>query len=309
MAAEHPGHHDAGGGAGGLLWQRVNLGATSQHACGITTAGAAYCWGDNIRGQIGDGTTDDRSVPTPVERLRAGPKRLLRPVITKTRSAPRGILSGVLRVFVVNRAVDSGRTTGMALPFTLPPGASGAHPRLRSYPWNLIRLIPAKGARHGRPLAPAPLPSPILGAPHGRHPARRPPARLRPITATPSPTRTKVYVDGSRGIRVPMREIALSGGEPPLRVYDTSGPQGHDVREGLPTVRAAWIAARRVEGCRASASERGDRSLRRSSHSAQVPAPLGMTPRCAAGAHHPAPLRPPRRDHRRRWSSPRSARG
>ena len=31
-----------------------------------------------------------------------------------------------------------------------------------------------------------------------------------------------------------MREIALSGGEPPLRVYDTSGPQGFDVREGLP---------------------------------------------------------------------------
>ena len=29
------------------------------------------------------------------------------------------------------------------------------------------------------------------------------------------PNSTKVYVEGSRGIRVPMREIALSGGEPP----------------------------------------------------------------------------------------------
>ena len=38
-----------------------------------------------------------------------------------------------------------------------------------------------------------------------------------------------------------MREIALSGGEPPLRVYDTSGPRGRDVREGLPSVREAWI--------------------------------------------------------------------
>ena len=28
-----------------------------------------------------------------------------------------------------------------------------------------------------------------------------------------------------------MREIALAGGEPPLRVYDTSGPQDHDVDE------------------------------------------------------------------------------
>jgi phosphomethylpyrimidine synthase len=58
------------------------------------------------------------------------------------------------------------------------------------------------------------------------------------------PSSSKVYVDGPRGLRVPMREIALSGGEPPLRVYDTSGPQGHDVREGLPPLRRAWIEAR-----------------------------------------------------------------
>ncbi len=60
------------------------------------------------------------------------------------------------------------------------------------------------------------------------------------------PNSTKVYIEGSRGIRVPMREIALSDGEPPLRVYDSSGPQGHDVREGLPVVRDAWIAERDV---------------------------------------------------------------
>jgi phosphomethylpyrimidine synthase len=58
------------------------------------------------------------------------------------------------------------------------------------------------------------------------------------------PNSRKVYVEGRRGIRVPMREIALSGGEPPLRVYDTSGPQDVDVREGLPKLRAPWIAAR-----------------------------------------------------------------
>jgi phosphomethylpyrimidine synthase len=60
------------------------------------------------------------------------------------------------------------------------------------------------------------------------------------------PNSTKVYVEGSRGIRVPMREIALSDGEPPLRVYDSSGPREHDVREGLPSVRGAWIAERDV---------------------------------------------------------------
>src|SRR6185437_16245682 len=62
------------------------------------------------------------------------------------------------------------------------------------------------------------------------------------------PNSTKVYVEGSRGIRVPFREIALSGGEPPVRVYDSSGPQGHDVRGGLPAVRDGWIGERAVGG-------------------------------------------------------------
>src|SRR3954465_7152350 len=80
----------------------------------------------------------------------------------------------------------------------------------------------------------------------------RPPARP---TDRPSdgygdafPNSTKVYVDGPHGIRVPMREIALSGGEPPLRVYDTSGPQGFDVRAGLPALRSGWILPLRAAG-------------------------------------------------------------
>ena len=58
------------------------------------------------------------------------------------------------------------------------------------------------------------------------------------------PASRKVYVEGRHGVRVPMREIVLSGGEPPLRVYDTSGPLGIDVRDGLAPLRAEWIAAR-----------------------------------------------------------------
>jgi phosphomethylpyrimidine synthase len=58
------------------------------------------------------------------------------------------------------------------------------------------------------------------------------------------PGSRKVYVEGPRGVRVPMREISLEGGEPPLRVYDTSGPQGVDVREGLPQTRRAWLLER-----------------------------------------------------------------
>ncbi len=57
------------------------------------------------------------------------------------------------------------------------------------------------------------------------------------------PGSRQVLVDGDR-VRVPMREIALSGGEAPLRVYDTSGPQGCDVRRGLPRLREAWITGR-----------------------------------------------------------------
>jgi phosphomethylpyrimidine synthase len=68
------------------------------------------------------------------------------------------------------------------------------------------------------------------------------------------PNSRKVYVDGGHGIRVPMREISLSGGEPPLRVYDTSGPLGHDVRQGLPSVRGEWIAGREVEEVRGAPS-------------------------------------------------------
>ncbi len=65
------------------------------------------------------------------------------------------------------------------------------------------------------------------------------------------PHSTKTHLEGPDGIRVPVREIALSpspDGSPnePLRVYDTSGPQGVDVREGLPPIRLPWIRARDV---------------------------------------------------------------
>ena len=60
------------------------------------------------------------------------------------------------------------------------------------------------------------------------------------------PNSTKAFLEGPNGMRVPVRRIALSGGEPPLNVYDPSGPQGVDVRQGLPPLREAWIRARAV---------------------------------------------------------------
>src|SRR5262252_744090 len=61
---------------------------------------------------------------------------------------------------------------------------------------------------------------------------------------TAFPNSRKVFVDGPQGVRVPMRDIALEHGASSLRVYDTSGPQGHDVQGGLPKLREPWVQAR-----------------------------------------------------------------
>jgi phosphomethylpyrimidine synthase len=75
------------------------------------------------------------------------------------------------------------------------------------------------------------------------------------------PASRKVYLAGNLhpDVRVPMREITLSPtashngapatANPPLRVYDTSGPYTDpavqvDVRHGLPRLREPWIRAR-----------------------------------------------------------------
>ena len=61
---------------------------------------------------------------------------------------------------------------------------------------------------------------------------------------TAYPASKKVYVAGGAGVSVPMREISLSDGEPPLRVYDSSGPRGFDPHVGLPALRRDWIVGR-----------------------------------------------------------------
>ncbi|WP_326913871.1 phosphomethylpyrimidine synthase ThiC [Sphingopyxis chilensis] len=76
-----------------------------------------------------------------------------------------------------------------------------------------------------------------------------------PIGVTTGPIRgsRKIHVatQTGSGIRVAMREIDLDphSGEPPVRVYDTSGPYTDanatiDINAGLPEIRADWIRGR-----------------------------------------------------------------
>ena len=83
-------------------------------------------------------------------------------------------------------------------------------------------------------------------------------AHVDEAAVQPLPNSRKVYMAGSRpDIRVPMREISQAdtdtafGGEknPPIYVYDCSGPYSDpqvtiDIRNGLPALRARWIAER-----------------------------------------------------------------
>jgi phosphomethylpyrimidine synthase len=74
------------------------------------------------------------------------------------------------------------------------------------------------------------------------------------VTTGPFPASRKTHVSGARNgnLRVAMREIELEAGsgEPPIRVYDTSGPYSDpaietDITRGLPELRKPWILARR----------------------------------------------------------------
>jgi|GEM_PF-1558839 len=51
--------------SGELTFARLTAGGGS-HVCGLTTSGAAYCWGNNSSGELGDGSTTSRTTPVAV---------------------------------------------------------------------------------------------------------------------------------------------------------------------------------------------------------------------------------------------------
>jgi phosphomethylpyrimidine synthase len=71
------------------------------------------------------------------------------------------------------------------------------------------------------------------------------------ISTGPLPASRKIYVTSPRmsDVKVGMREIQVGGGEPPVRVYDPSGPYTDadariDIKAGLKPIRLDWILAR-----------------------------------------------------------------
>ena len=71
------------------------------------------------------------------------------------------------------------------------------------------------------------------------------------VTTGPIRGSRKIYVEGRDGIQVAMRAVDLepSSGEPPVILYDTSGPYTDparriDIMAGLSELRAQWIRGR-----------------------------------------------------------------
>lgn len=78
-------------------------------------------------------------------------------------------------------------------------------------------------------------------------------AKTPKVTEGPLPASCKKYIAGEvhPQIRVPVREISVhpTAGEPPIAVYDSSGPYtdpsvSTNISEGLPRLRESWIDAR-----------------------------------------------------------------
>jgi alpha-tubulin suppressor-like RCC1 family protein len=99
-----------------LVFYQVSMG--DMHTCGITTAGRAYCWGNNFSGQLGDGTRTSRLLPTPV----AGS------LVFRNVSAGQNHTCGVTTDFLAycwGESIDGRLGTGTTAPHITPSRVAG----------------------------------------------------------------------------------------------------------------------------------------------------------------------------------------
>jgi phosphomethylpyrimidine synthase len=78
------------------------------------------------------------------------------------------------------------------------------------------------------------------------------------MTTSPFQKSRRIYVNGRQNVRVSLRQVdqsptrlpdGNSESNPPVNLYDTSGPWGdpdqeHDIHKGLPPLRRDWILSR-----------------------------------------------------------------
>jgi hypothetical protein len=109
----------------GIAGSVVAISVGRTHACVVTDAGAALCWGRNEQGQLGDGTISNRSLPVAVVGLSSGVS-----AISAGRNSTCAVTtSGTVKCWGSNTygQLGNGSTTGSTTPVDvmgLPSGAA-----------------------------------------------------------------------------------------------------------------------------------------------------------------------------------------